>query len=98
MQRPVGRATDPAFKEVSYGEQLRHPRGITTSNLEQLLQAKARGEHQQTFLLDVREQAETEIGTMAGALKARTPDIKTSGIDFANKVAILIDDDGNRSY
>jgi hypothetical protein len=68
VQRPVGRTTDPAFKEVSYGEQLRHPRGITTSNLEQLLQAKARGEHQQTFLLDVREQAETEIGTMAGAL------------------------------
>ncbi|MBX9828014.1 MAG: hypothetical protein K2Y27_23840, partial [Xanthobacteraceae bacterium] len=98
VQRPVGRATDPAFKEVSYGEQLRHPRGITTSNLERLLEAKARGERRETFLLDIREQAETEMGTMAGALKARWPDIKTSGIVFANKLAILIDDDGNRSY
>jgi rhodanese-related sulfurtransferase/membrane protein insertase Oxa1/YidC/SpoIIIJ/phosphohistidine swiveling domain-containing protein len=98
VQKPAGRAAEPAFKEVSYGEQLRHPRGITTSNLERLLEAKVRGEHQQMFLLDIREQAETEIGTMAGALKARSPDIKTSGIDLANKVAILIDDDGNRSY
>jgi rhodanese-related sulfurtransferase len=98
VQKPAGRAAEPAFKEVSYGEQLRHPRGITTSNLERLLEAKVRGEHQQMFLLDIREQAETEIGTKAGALKARSPDIKTSGIDLANKVAILIDDDGNRSY
>ena len=100
LTRPVanvaGRAADPAVREVSYGEQLRHPRGISTSNFDRLLEAKARGEHPNTFLLDIREQAETEMGTMSGARAVRLPDIKTSGIDFAGKTVILLSDDGNR--
>jgi rifampicin phosphotransferase len=97
VAKVVGRAADPALREVSYGEQLRHPRGISTNNFERLLQAKARGEHSNTFLLDIREQAETEMGTMSGARTVRLPDIKTSGIDFAGKTVILLCDDGNRS-
>jgi rhodanese-related sulfurtransferase/membrane protein insertase Oxa1/YidC/SpoIIIJ/phosphohistidine swiveling domain-containing protein len=101
LTRPVakvaGKAADPALREVSYGEQLRHPRGISTNNFERLLQAKARGEHANTFLLDIREQAETEMGTVSGARTARLPDIKTSRIDFAGKTVILLCDDGNRS-
>jgi rhodanese-related sulfurtransferase/membrane protein insertase Oxa1/YidC/SpoIIIJ/phosphohistidine swiveling domain-containing protein len=100
LTRPVakvaGKAADPALREVSYGEQLRHSRGISTNNFERLLQAKARGEHANTFLLDIREQAETEMGTMSGARTARLPDIKTSGIDFSGKTVILLCDDGNR--
>jgi rhodanese-related sulfurtransferase/membrane protein insertase Oxa1/YidC/SpoIIIJ/phosphohistidine swiveling domain-containing protein len=100
LTRPVakvaGRAADPALREVSYGEQLRHPRGISTGNFERLLEAKARGEHSNTFLLDVREAAETGMGTMSGARAVRLPDIKTSGIDFTGKTVVLLCDDGNR--
>ena len=103
LTRPMPRATggqslDPTLKEVSYGDQQRSPRGISTGDLEKLLEAKARGERQDTFMLDIRETAETEMGTMPGAKLVRFPDIKSSNIDFANKTAILFCHNGNRGY
>src|SRR5665213_31304 len=98
MPTADGKALDPLLKEVSYREQQMSPRGISTEDLEKLLEAKARGERKDTFLLDIRETAETEMGTMPGAKTVRFPDVKNSGIDFAGKTAILYCHNGNRGY
>lgn len=102
LSRPMptldGKALDPTLKEVSYREQQISPRGISTEEMEKLLEAKARGERGDTFLLDIRETSETEMGTMPGARAVRFPDIKSSNIQFAGKTAILYCHNGNRSY
>ncbi|MBN8936568.1 MAG: YidC/Oxa1 family membrane protein insertase [Rhizobiales bacterium] len=93
-----GKSLDPTLKEASYGDQQRSPLGISSGELEKLLEAKAHGERKDTFLLDIRESAETEMGTMPDAKTVRFPDIKSSHIDFAGKTAILYCHNGNRSY
>jgi rifampicin phosphotransferase len=102
LSRPMptmgGKSLDESLKEVSYGDQQRSPRGISTEDLEKLLEAKARGERQDTFLLDIRETAETEMGTMPGAEVVRYPDVKSSNINFTGKTAILYCHNGNRGY
>jgi rhodanese-related sulfurtransferase/membrane protein insertase Oxa1/YidC/SpoIIIJ/phosphohistidine swiveling domain-containing protein len=102
LSRPMptldGKSLDPTLKEVSYRDQLRSVRGISSDELEKLLEAKARGEKTDTFLLDIRETPETEMGVMPGAKAVRFPDIKSSKIDFAGKTAILYCHNGNRSY
>lgn len=102
LSRPMptvdGKALDESLKEASYREQQMSPRGISTEEMERLLEAKARGDRSDTFLLDIRETAETEMGTMPGAKTVRFPDIKTSNIDFAGKTAILYCHNGNRSF
>src|SRR3954464_13257648 len=98
MPKSGGAALDATLKEVSYAEQLRNPRGISTDEMEKLLEARARGERQDTILIDIRETAETEMGTMPGARTIRFPDVKSSGIDFAGKTAIAYCHNGNRGY
>jgi rhodanese-related sulfurtransferase/membrane protein insertase Oxa1/YidC/SpoIIIJ/phosphohistidine swiveling domain-containing protein len=98
MPKSGDAALDPALKEVSYAEQQRSPRGISTDEMEKLLEARARGDRQDTILLDIRETAETEMGTMPGAKTIRFPDVKSSGIDFAGKTAIAYCHNGNRGY
>src|ERR1700709_12685 len=98
MPKSDGGALDPTLKEVSYAEQQRSPRGISTEEMEKLLGARARGERQDTVLLDIRESAETEMGTMPGAQTIRFPDVKSSGIDFTGKTAIAYCHNGNRGY
>src|SRR6185503_14414875 len=98
MPKSGGTAFDANLKEVSYAEQLRNPRGISSDDMEKLLEARARGERQDTILLDIRETAETEMGTMPGAKTVRFPDVKTSGIDFTGKTAIAYCHNGNRGY
>src|SRR5262249_4746614 len=50
LTRPMptlgGKSLDPTLKEVSYHDQQVSPRGISTEDLERLLEAKARGERQ----------------------------------------------------
>src|SRR4029079_10658319 len=98
MPKSGGTAFDANLKEVSYAEQQRSPRGISTDEMEKLLEARARGERQDTLLLDIRETAETEMGTMPGAKTIRFPDVKSSGIDFTGKTAIAYCHNGNRGY
>jgi rhodanese-related sulfurtransferase/membrane protein insertase Oxa1/YidC/SpoIIIJ/phosphohistidine swiveling domain-containing protein len=98
MPKSGGTSLDPTLKEVSYAEQLRNPRGISTEEMEKLLEARARGERQDTILIDIRETAETEMGTMPGAKIIRFPDVKSSGIDFTGKTAIAYCHNGNRGY
>jgi rhodanese-related sulfurtransferase len=102
LTRPMpnigGRSLDPMLKEVGYGDQQKHPRGIHTDELEKLLEAKARGERQDTILVDIRETAETEMGGLPGSRTVRFPDLATSKLDFTGKTAILYCHNGNRGY
>jgi hypothetical protein len=52
-----GKSLDADLKEVSYDEQLRHPRGISTEDAEKLLAETLRGEHPEVVFLDIRENA-----------------------------------------
>ena len=102
LTRPMpnfgGRSLDPTLKEVSYGEQLKHPRGISTEDAERLLEETLRGEHPDVTFLDIREKAETEMGSLPNATPIRFPDLATSKLNLANKTAILFCHNGNRSY
>ena len=51
----------------------------------------------ETLLIDVREDAEFQMGTLPGARHIRFPDIATAGLDLKNKKVILVYHNGNRS-
>jgi rhodanese-related sulfurtransferase/membrane protein insertase Oxa1/YidC/SpoIIIJ/phosphohistidine swiveling domain-containing protein/molybdenum-dependent DNA-binding transcriptional regulator ModE len=98
MPNIAGRSLDPTLKEVSYADQLRNPRGISTEDAEKLLGATLRGERPDVTFLDIREDSETEMGSLPGATHVRFPDLPYSKVDLANKTAILFCHNGNRSY
>jgi rifampicin phosphotransferase len=102
LTRPMpnigGRSLDPALKEASYEDQLSSPRGISTDAAEKLLAETLRGEHPDVMFLDIREKAETEMGSLPNATPVRFPDIPASKISFAHKTAILFCHNGNRSF
>src|SRR5258708_3037631 len=93
LTRPMssrgGRSLDPTLKEVSYGDQLKHPRGISTEDAEKLLDETLRGQHPDVAFLDIREPAETEMGSLPNATRIRFPDIGSANLNLANKTAIL---------
>jgi rhodanese-related sulfurtransferase/membrane protein insertase Oxa1/YidC/SpoIIIJ/phosphohistidine swiveling domain-containing protein len=93
-----GRSLDPTLKEVSYGDQLGNPRGISTENAEKLLGATLRGERPDVKFVDIREDAETEMGSLPGATHIRFPDLPYSQIDLSKKTSILFCHNGNRGY
>ena len=86
MPNIAGRSLDPTLNEVSYAEQLRNPRGISTEDAEKLLGATLRGERPDVKFLDIREDAETEMGSLPGASHVRFPDLPYSKVDLANKL------------
>ncbi len=102
LTRPMpnigGRSLDPALKEVSYDEQLRHPRGISTADAEKLLAETLRGEHPEVVFLDIRETAEAEMGSLPGATRVRFPDIASARLDLVHKKPIVFCHNGNRGY
>lgn len=94
---PAGSDTDPDMKELTYGEQLKHPMRVGTEEAAQMLAAAERGERNDLIFLDVREAAERQMGTLPGVTFVRFPDFKASNIDFAGKQAVLFCHNGNRS-
>jgi len=98
MPNIAGQSLDPTLKEVSYDEQLNSPRGISTEELEKLLEASRRGERTDVTFLDIREDAETEMGSLPGTTHVRFPDLSSSKINFAGKTPILFCHNGNRGY
>ena len=102
LTRPMpnvgGRSLDPALKEASYDDQLRHPRGISTADAEKLLAETLRGEHPDVVFLDIRENAETEMGSLPGSTRVRFPDLATARLDLAGKKPIVFCHNGNRGY
>ena len=93
-----GRTLDPDLKETSYGDQARSPRGITTGQMETVLEEKQRGLDANDVLLDVREPAETRTGMLPNATPVRFPDFLKKPFSLAGKRAILYCDNGNRSF
>jgi rhodanese-related sulfurtransferase len=93
-----GKSLDPNLKEASHGDRQHSPRGISTEDLEKLLEAKSRGEHSGFALLNIREKAETEIGSLPNATPIRFPDLSSSKLGLAGKTAILFCHNSNRSY
>jgi rhodanese-related sulfurtransferase len=102
LTRPLtligGKALDPTLVEVSYAEQLRNPRGISTGELEQILFAQQRGEQSDYVLLDIRETAEAEMGSLPGSQPIRFPDLRRSKLDFTGKKPVVFCHNGNRGY
>lgn len=88
---------DPTLKEYSFNQQLRHPRGISTEEANRLLGAANSSQRKDVFFLDIRETAETEMGSLPGAAISRGPDLPKSGVSFDGKTAILFCHNGNRS-
>ncbi len=93
-----GHTLDANLKEPTYGQQLSSPRGIPTSEVERLVQEKQQGLHDDEVLLDVRENAETAMGSLPGSIAVRFPDLPQAHLDFKGKRAILFCDNGNRSW
>jgi membrane protein insertase Oxa1/YidC/SpoIIIJ/rhodanese-related sulfurtransferase/phosphohistidine swiveling domain-containing protein len=98
MPRAGGLSLDPTLKEVSYDDQLKHPRGISTGDAEKLLAETLRGEHPDVVFLDIRETAEAEMGSLPGATRVRFPDITSAKLDLAHKKPIVFCHNGNRGY
>lgn len=92
-----GKTLDPLLKEISYNKQMTHPRGLTTTEAENIVSGVAAHTLPDWMILDIRETAETEMGSLPGAVKIRFPDIANSKIDFVGKKALLICHNGNRS-
>ena len=89
---------DPQLKDLTYGQQLKHPLGISTSAAAELLQKSAAGDLTETIFIDVRETAETEMGNLPGALAVRYPDFSAAKLNLTDKKTVLFCHNGNRSH
>lgn len=85
---------DVSLKEMPMSEQVKHPLGVTTDEVEELLR-----EHPETFRLDVRETEEYVMGRIEGAVHMRFPDAMEDPSILAgrDRVPILFCYSGNRS-
>ncbi len=86
---------DDKLKETSLSDQKASHLGISTVDAEGIL--KATDNTKETLFLDVREDAEFQMGTLLGARHIRFPDIAKSGLDLKHKRVILVCHNGNRS-
>ena len=93
-----GQTLDADLKETAYEEQLVSPRGISTDELQRLLGEQQNGLRGSEILVDVREPAETKMGSFPGARSIRFPDFPKAHLDLTGKTAVLFCDNGNRSY
>lgn len=92
-----GQTLDPLLKEMPYADQVRHPRGISTEDAEGLVAEIIAGRHPDWMLLDIRETAETEMGSLPTAERIRFPDLPHTPIDLKSRKALLFCHNGNRS-
>lgn len=85
---------DASLKTLDYSKQTEHPRGVTTDQLHDWIEAgKALN------LIDVREDEEVEMGCIAGTWHRRYPDLQAErdGLLQPGKTTILLCESGNRS-
>lgn len=102
LLRPTPKATggatlDPLLREIPYSEQLKHPQGVTTAEAEEIVKGVIDGSKPDWMILDIRETAETEMGSFPSAVKVRFPDLPSANIDFNGRTPLLICHNGNRS-
>ncbi|MBK8099532.1 MAG: YidC/Oxa1 family membrane protein insertase [Planctomycetes bacterium] len=85
---------DTSLKTLAFSDQAKHPNGVTSEQLDQLLT-----EPDRINLVDVRETEEVEMGLIRGAWARRYPDLfaDRSGLVRAGQRTILLCESGNRS-
>jgi rhodanese-related sulfurtransferase/membrane protein insertase Oxa1/YidC/SpoIIIJ/phosphohistidine swiveling domain-containing protein len=93
-----GKTLDADLKEVSFDEQLHSPLGVSTDEVGRLLEEKRQGRGGDNVFIDVRENPETATGTLPNATAIRFPDFSPARTNLTGKRAILLCDNGNRSY
>jgi len=86
---------DENLKETSLSAQKASNLGLSTAEAENILTAPDNA--LKTLLLDVREDAEFQMGSLPGARHIRFPDIASAGLDLKNKKVVLVCHNGNRS-
>ncbi|MFT7574185.1 MAG: rhodanese-related sulfurtransferase/phosphohistidine swiveling domain-containing protein [Alphaproteobacteria bacterium] len=87
---------DRKLRELSYSRQLRHEQGVSTVDAAKIVDQIERGDLKDTIVVDVRETAETILGTLPGAVIVRFPDLAT--LDVVGKKVIAYGHSGNRSH
>jgi rifampicin phosphotransferase len=102
LQRPApktadGQPLDPSLKELTFKEQSGHPLAVETAEAKTLVEGVASGALQEWQIVDIRETAETESGSLPNAKKIRFPDLSTSNLDLISKKTLFICHNGNRS-
>jgi rhodanese-related sulfurtransferase/phosphohistidine swiveling domain-containing protein/membrane protein insertase Oxa1/YidC/SpoIIIJ len=87
---------DTSLKTLSYSEQVKHPRGTTTEEMQQWIE---NGEMTKVNLIDVRETEEVEMGAIQGSWARRYPDLQANadGLVVEGKRTVLVCESGNRS-
>jgi rifampicin phosphotransferase len=90
-QKAVG---DTSLKTLSFSGQSQHPRGVSTEQLQQWLDAGRK-----INVVDVREPEEVEMGQLPGSWARRYPDLQQddSGLCVEGVETILMCESGNRS-
>jgi len=90
---------DVNLKTLSYSDQVNHPLGITTEQLDQLLQRDDTGEESPINFIDVREPEEQEVAWLRGFTPVRYPDLieRRNELMLGESKNILICESGNRS-
>jgi len=90
---------DVSLKTLAYSEQVRHPLGISTDRLEQMLEAPGSEDGAGINFIDVREPEEREVGALAGFTAVRYPDLlkQREELGLNEKTNILLCESGNRS-
>lgn len=85
---------DASLKTLSYSEQVKHPRGATTEQMQNWLESK-----EPLNLIDVRETEEVEMGAIDGSWHRRYPDLQAErdGLVVPGKRTVLLCESGNRS-
>lgn len=85
---------DASLKTLPYSEQVKHPRGATTEQMQRWLESKA-----PLNLIDVRETEEVEMGAIDGSWHRRYPDLQAErdGLVVPGKRTVLLCESGNRS-
>ena len=88
------RVGDASLKTLSFSEQVNHPLGVETGTLLGWLEAG-----RPLNLIDVREDAEVEMGRIAGSSHTRYPDLRRDPADLerAGQETVLLCYSGNRS-
>lgn len=92
-----GGSLDKSLKEVPYRAQIVHPLGVATEEAARIVGDVAAGAARDTVLLDIRESAETEMGSLPGAVAVRFPDLADAKLDLAGKRVLVFCHNGNRS-
>jgi rifampicin phosphotransferase len=91
-RQPGQQIADPTLKELSFRDQQKHPLGMTTSDAAHVLGSPSH------MMVDVREDAEIEMGSLPGVKPIRFPDFNAEDPAYQGKTLVFFCHNGNRSH